>query len=92
MIHTALFPARRVCLRWVCVGVLVALIFCLAGSGAQAYIGPGPGIALLGPVFTAVLVTLVSAFALLVFPFRRAYQWWKARRQRARENPRCENS
>jgi hypothetical protein len=92
MIYALLFPTRRVHLRAICVVVSVTLTLFLISSGAQAYIGPGPGIALLGPVFTAVLVTLVSAFALLIFPFRRAYQWWKARRQRARENPRCENS
>jgi hypothetical protein len=72
---------------------IIAGICVFAASAAEAYIGPGAGIAFVGSFLTVILVTILSFLALLILPFRIAFRRFaSARKQRADEETRCKNS
>jgi hypothetical protein len=50
---------------------LLTLLFTFAFiANAQAYIGPGPGLVMLGPLFTLVGGVLIALFMVLAYPIR----------------------
>ncbi len=55
------------------------LLLGLAGS-ANAYIGPGAGISLVGSLFTALAAVLLAFFAILFWPVRYLFRRLRAKK------------
>jgi hypothetical protein len=73
--------------------MVAATITLFTASAAEAYIGPGAGIAFVGSFLTLSLVTILSLFALLILPFRILFRRFAAaRKQRADKAMQCKNS
>ncbi|CAN7512294.1 hypothetical protein [Mesorhizobium caraganae] len=62
--------------------MIAATITLFTASAAQAYIGPGAGIAFVGSLLTVILVTILSLFALLILPFRILFRRFAAARKK----------
>ena len=60
---------------------LSLLLLCMTAAPAGAYVGPGVGLALLGPFFTLIALVAVALGTLLFFPLRRL---WKRRKRRGK--------
>jgi hypothetical protein len=65
--------------------LIVGVVLVCADLPAQAYIGPGAGIAFVGSLLTGLLVLLLSLCAILVWPVRALLRWLKSRRNGAAE-------
>jgi uncharacterized membrane protein len=79
--------------RRLALATVVAVIGLFAASAAQAYIGPGAGIAFVGSLLTVILVTVLSLCALLILPFRIVFRRLKAlRKQHEEKETQCKNS
>lgn len=51
--------------------VFMQSLMLLFTSDADAYLGPGAGLGLIGSLFAAVIVVLVIIFGLILYPVRR---------------------
>ena len=60
-------------------------VFCLF-SHADAYIGPGVGITMLWAFWAVLIIVLVAAGGVLVWPLRSLRRWWQSRSPKKKGN------
>lgn len=64
----------------------------LLPATAHAYVGPGVGLALLGPFFTLLCLVAIALLTLLFFPLRRLifrlWRLWRRHRPQRQDPPR----
>lgn len=62
-------------MRWIC----LVLLLCLS-TGAQAYIGPGAGLNVLGSLWALLVGIVLALFAVLTWPLRLLWRKLRGRR------------
>jgi len=60
---------------WVLSG-LILLVSCQA----QAYVGPGAALTLIGVLFGWIAAVVTAIGMVLIWPFYKLYQWWRNKR------------
>lgn len=60
--------------------LLSATLLCALASPAVAYVGPGPGLSMVGSFFTLVASIAVALLMVLLLPMRILYKRMKARK------------
>jgi hypothetical protein len=63
--YTPVLPGREIPMRWICLLLLLGL-----STGAQAYIGPGAGLNVLGSLWAVLVGIVLALFAILTWPLR----------------------
>ncbi len=59
---------------------VVTLSLALAASPALAYIGPGPGLSMLGSFFTLIAGVAIALLMVLLYPIRLVIKKFKSRK------------
>jgi len=65
--------------------VLLLLLFC---ASAEAYVGPGSGLSVLGSLWAVLVAVVLALGAILTWPLRLLWRRWRRRRGDAQESPR----
>lgn len=60
------------------IGVCLLVLFC--SFPALAYVGPGPGLSMLGSLFALLGSVLAALFMVVLWPLRVYYKRWKTKR------------
>lgn len=71
--------------------LLLCLSILLTAGTAEAYIGPGAGIGVLGSLFTWIIGLFVAIFAVLFYPFRWFFRRMKRKLKGSESNSDTEN-
>lgn len=50
--------------------LLVGLLYLLTSQSAQAYVGPGPGLSMIGSFFTLIGGIFIALLMILIYPLR----------------------
>jgi membrane protein implicated in regulation of membrane protease activity len=69
-------------MRWL--AVLFLLLFCVS---AEAYVGPGSGLSVLGSLWAVLVGIVLAIVAILTWPLRLLWRRWRRKRSSAQDSP-----
>lgn len=57
-------------LKTIPTGILALLILVLSRGSAEAYVGPGPGMTVLGALWAVIAAVVLALFVIIKYPFK----------------------